>query len=57
MLAFFAGPKRHIFVLFISIGRQEATTDAYGDIGWSSQLEHSKALDVHAFQNYIFRVP
>ena len=39
-------PKHHTFI-FISVGRQEATADADGDIGRSSQLDHSKALDVY----------
>ena len=34
--------------LFISLGRRlEATADADGDIGRSSQLNHSKALDIY----------
>ena len=38
--------KRHI-LLIISIGRLEATADADGDIGRSSQLDHSKELDLY----------
>ena len=37
--------KRHI-LLIISIGRPEATADADGDIGRSSTMDHSKALDL-----------
>ena len=33
--------------LIISIGRLEATADADGDIGRSSQLDHSKELDLY----------
>ena len=35
------------FLLIISIGRLEATADADGDVGRSSQLDHSKELDLY----------
>ena len=41
--------KRHIFnylFIIISIGRLEATAGADGDIGRSSTVDHSKALDL-----------
>jgi len=41
--------KRHNFyylLFIISIGRLEATAGADGDIGRSSTLDHSKALDL-----------
>ena len=44
--------KRHHFVLIISIGQLEATADADGDIGRSSQLDHSKELDLYFSELY-----
>ena len=41
-----------IFLLIISIGRLEATADADGDIGRSSQLDHSKELDLYFSELY-----
>ena len=41
-----ASTETSYFLLFISIGRQEATTDADDDVGRSSQLDRSKARDV-----------
>ena len=38
--------KNVIFLIIISTGRLEATASAGGDIGLSSQLDHSKALDL-----------
>ena len=39
--------NRHTFLLIITIGQLRATADVYSDIGRSSQLDHSKALDVY----------
>ena len=39
--------NRHTFLLIIAIGQLRATADVYSDIGRSSQLDHSKALDVY----------
>ena len=47
--------KNVIFLLIISIGRLEATADADGDIGRSSQLDHSTEPDLY-FQNCIGRI-
>ena len=40
------------FLLVISTGRLEATASADGDIGWSSQLDHSKELDLYFSELY-----
>ena len=44
--------KTSYFLLFISTTRLEATADADGDIGWSSQLDHSKELDLYFSELY-----
>ena len=44
--------KNVIFLLIISVGRLEATASADGDIGRSSQLDHSKELDLKFSELY-----
>ena len=44
--------NRHTFLLIITTGQLRATADVDGDNGRSSQLDHSKALDVYFSELY-----